>query len=245
VQLSSLSIFFPCHNEEANVERVTEAAVRMARRVAADHEIIIVDDGSRDRTGTLAEELARKYPGEVRAVHNHPNQGYGGALQRGFREARKDWIFYTDGDGQFDLEEIDRLIPLLDSHDIVSAYRIDRQDSWLRRLNGAGWSRLVGLVFGMRIRDVDCAFKIYPRRFIESVPLHSRGALIDAEMLARATLAGYRIGQVGVHHYPRTAGASSGGNLRVILRALRELLQLRRRIIQETPRQDPDLRKRS
>lgn len=230
-RLASLSVFFPCHNEEENVVRVTEDALRMARRVSPDHEVIIVDDGSTDRTGELADDLARRYPGEVRAVHNIPNRGYGGALQRGFREAAKEWIFYTDGDGQFDVEEIDKLIPLLETHDIASAYRLNRQDSWMRRLNGKCWSTLVGLVFGLRVRDVDCAFKIYPRRFISQVTLRSEGALIDAEMLARATRAGYTIGQVGVHHHPRTAGESTGGNIRVILRAFRELLRLRRDIV--------------
>lgn len=236
-RLASLTVFFPCHNEEENVVRVTESALRVARRVADDHEVIIVDDGSRDRTGVLADELAQRYPGEVRAVHNVPNRGYGGALQRGFREATKDWIFYTDGDGQFDFEEIDKLIELLERFDIASAYRVERQDTWVRRLNGACWSALVRLVFGLRIRDVDCAFKVYPRRFIEQVELRSEGALIDAEMLARAARAGYSIGQVGVHHHPRTAGESSGGNLRVILRAFRELLRLRRDILR-TPSGD-------
>lgn len=235
VHLPSLTVFFPCHNEEENVVRVTEAALRMARRVAPDHEVIIVDDGSQDRTGALADELAARYPGEVRAVHNVPNRGYGGALQRGFYEAAKDWIFYTDGDGQFDVEEIDKLIPLLADHDIASAYRLDRKDNWVRRLNAKCWTWLVGVVLGLRIRDVDCAFKIYPRRFIQQVRLRSQGALIDAEMLARATRAGYRIGQIGVHHHPRVAGESSGGNLRVILRAFRELLRLRRDIIATPP----------
>ncbi|HRX84981.1 MAG TPA: glycosyltransferase family 2 protein [Phycisphaerae bacterium] len=230
-QLSSLTVFFPCHNEEENVVRVTEDALRMARRVSPDHEVIIVDDGSKDRTPALADELAAKYPGEVRAVHNVPNRGYGGALQRGFCEATKEWIFYTDGDGQFDVEEIDKLIPLLAEFDIASGIRLDRKDSWMRRMNAECWNWLVGVVLGLRIHDVDCAFKIYPRRFIESVTLRSEGALIDAEMLARATRAGYRIGQVGVHHYPRVAGESSGGNIRVILRAFRELLRLRRDIL--------------
>ncbi|MCB9849293.1 MAG: glycosyltransferase family 2 protein [Phycisphaerales bacterium] len=233
-RLSSLTVFFPCHNEEENVVRMTEVCRAMARRVADDFEIIIVDDGSADATGRLADELAAKYPNEVRAVHNNPNRGYGGALQRGFGEARKDWIFYTDGDMQFDVEEIDKLIALLGEYDIASAYRTNRQDSFVRRMNGKCWSWLVNRAFGMRLRDIDCAFKIYPRRFIERVTLCSEGALIDAEMLARATRLGYRIGQVGVKHLPRPAGESSGGNLRVILRAFRELRKLRTKILGES-----------
>jgi len=221
----SLTIFFPCYNEEANVERVTRAAVAVAQAVADDWEVLIVNDGSRDRTGELADELARTIPG-VRAVHNRPNQGYGGALARGFREARKNWIFYTDGDGQFDLSELPRLLPLLETHDIVSAYRLDRKDPLIRKLNALAWTTLVNVLFGLWLRDIDCAFKIYPRTFIERIELQSRGALIDTEMLAKARYLGYSIAQIGVHHYPRIAGQQTGANLRVILRAFRELFRL-------------------
>ncbi len=230
-KLPSLTVFFPCYNEEDNVERVTEAALKMCRRVAEDFEVIIVNDGSKDRTEEIADGIAEKYPGEVRAVHNKPNRGYGGALQRGFREASKDLIFYTDGDGQFDFEEIDKLIPLLDNHDIASGYRMDRKDPFMRKLNAACWGTLVRFLFKMNIRDIDGAFKIYPKAFIDKTELLSEGALIDTEMLARATRAGYKIGQVGVHHYPRTAGEQTGANIRVILRAFKELFKLRRQIL--------------
>lgn len=228
----SLTIFYPCYNEEANVERVTRAAVAVGRRVADDLEVLIVNDGSRDRTGEIADSLAAEIP-EVRAVHNRPNQGYGGALTRGFREATKNWIFYTDGDGQFDLNELPRLLPLLETHDVVSCYRLDRQDPWVRKLNAWAWSTLVNLLFAIRLRDIDCAFKIYPKTFIDRIALHSRGALIDTEMLAKARNLGLRIAQLGVHHYPRTAGQQTGANLRVILRAFRELFRLYRQIKRE------------
>jgi len=224
--INSLTVFFPCYNEEANVERVTLAAVKMARRVCTDFEIIIVNDGSRDRTGEIADRLAREHPG-VRAVHNHPNQGYGGALQRGFREATKEYVFYTDGDGQFDFEEIDRLLPLLETYDIVSAYRLDRKDSLIRKLNALCWTTLVNVLFRLWLRDIDCAFKLYPRKLFDEIDMRSRGALIDTEILARARRLGYTVGQVGVHHYPRTAGTQTGANLRVILRAFKELFALR------------------
>ncbi len=228
----SLTIFYPCYNEEANVERVTRAAVAVGRRIADDLEVLIVNDGSRDWTGEIADRLAAEIP-EVRAVHNRPNQGYGGALTRGFREATKNWVFYTDGDGQFDLNELPRLLPLLETHDIVSCYRLDRQDPWLRKLNAWAWSTLVNLLFAIRLRDIDCAFKIYPKTFIDRIELHSRGALIDTEMLAKARNLGLRIAQLGVHHYPRTAGQQTGANLRVILRAFRELFKLYRQIKRE------------
>lgn len=221
----SLTIFFPCYNEEANVERVTRSAVEVGRQVADDLEVLIVNDGSRDRTAEIADRLAAELP-EVRAVHNQPNRGYGGALQRGFREATKNWIFYTDGDGQFDLGELPRLLPLLETHDIVSGYRLNRQDPLPRKLNAFAWSTLVNLLFRIGLRDIDGAFKIYPRTFIEQITLHSTGALIDTEMLAKARNLGCSIAQIGVHHYPRTAGQQTGANLRVILRAFRELFKL-------------------
>jgi glycosyltransferase involved in cell wall biosynthesis len=211
------------------VERTALAALKTGRRLSDDLEVIIVNDGSKDRTGEIADRLAVEHE-EVRAVHNSPNLGYGGALQRGFREATKDWVFYTDGDGQFDFEEMDELLPLLHEYDIVSAYRINRQDSAIRKLNAWAWTTLVNLVFGLWLRDIDCAFKVYPRRLFDEIEMKSMGALIDAEILARAVRLGYRIGQVGVHHYPRTAGEQTGANLRVILRAFKELLKLRRDI---------------
>ena len=221
----AISVFFPCYNEEANVERTTAAALRALRRLSTDFEIIIVNDGSKDRTGEIADRLAHEHA-EVRAVHNRPNLGYGGALQRGFREARKPWVFYTDGDGQFDFEEIDKLLPLLEQHDIVSAYRINRQDSFIRKLNAFAWTTLVNILFWLWLRDIDCAFKIYPRKLFDEIEMKSTGALIDTEVLARARRLGYTIGQIGVHHYPRTAGSQTGANIRVILRAFKELFKL-------------------
>lgn len=225
----SMTVFFPCYNEEANVERTTLAALSTCERLFEDYEVIIVNDGSRDRTGEIADRLATANP-RVRAVHNNPNRGYGGALARGFREAAKDFIFYTDGDGQFDFDEVQKILPMLDSFDIVSCFRINRQDPWKRKLNARLWGGLVNFLFDIRLRDIDCAFKIYPRRFIDQIEMRSTGALIDTEMLAKARRLGYTIGQCGVHHYPRTAGEQSGAKLSVILRAFRELFGLYKHI---------------
>lgn len=221
----SLSVFFPCYNEEANVERTTLSAIMACERLVSDYEIIIVNDGSKDRTGEIADRLAAEHP-RVRAVHNKPNRGYGGALQRGFREATKDWVFYTDGDGQFDFQELEQVLPMVELFDIVSAYRINRQDPWNRRLNAWCWGKLVDSLLHLKIRDVDCAFKVYPKSFIDQIELRSTGALIDTEMLAKARRLGYSIGQIGVHHYPRTAGQQTGANFRVILKAFKELFKL-------------------
>lgn len=228
----ALTIFFPCYNEEANVERVTRQAVEVGRQVAADLEVIIVNDGSRDRTAEIADRLAAEIP-EVRAVHNKPNRGYGGALARGFREATKNWIFYTDGDGQFDMNEIPRVLPLLEQYDIVSCYRIKRQDPFLRKVNAFLWTTLVNLLFRIRLKDIDGAFKFYPKPFIDAIEMQSTGALIDTEMLAKARNMKLSIGQMGVNHYARTAGTQTGAKLSVILRAFRELFKLYRQIKRE------------
>lgn len=224
-----MTVFFPCYNEEANVERTTLSALLACERLFEDYEVIIVNDGSRDRTGEIADRLAHEHT-RVRAVHNRPNRGYGGALQRGFREATKDYIFYTDGDGQFDFQEIEKLLPLLEEFDIVSGYRLDRKDSFQRKLNARMWGLLVDAMFHLHIRDVDGAFKIYPKRFIDEIEMRSEGALIDTEMLAKARRLGYTIGQIGVNHYPRLEGEQTGANLGVILRAFKELFRLRRHI---------------
>lgn len=226
-----LSVFFPCHNEEANVERTTRAALDASRKVSEDFEIIIVNDGSRDRTAEIAESLAREIP-QVRVVHHPTNLGYGAALTRGWREARKDWVFYTDGDGQFDFNELPRLVELLNRYDIASAYRVGRKDPIARKLNAWLWNVLVNCIFGMGVRDVDCAFKLYPRKLFEQIELRSTGALIDTEVLAKANYLGYRIGQIGVRHFARTAGKQTGANPKVILRAFVELFRLRKHIRQ-------------
>ncbi|MHC5110798.1 MAG: glycosyltransferase family 2 protein [Planctomycetota bacterium] len=231
----SLSVFFPCHNEEDNVERVTLSALRACERLVGDYEVIIVNDGSKDATGRIADRLASEHQ-NVRVVHNSPNRGYGGALQSGFAAAQKDFVFYTDGDGQFDLEELETVLPLIDQYDIVSGYRMNRQDSFMRKLNAKCWGWLVNKMFALNIRDVDGAFKIYPKYFLDQVELKSNGALIDTEMLAKAKRLGFSVGQTGVHHYPRTAGEQSGANLRVIVKAFLELFRLRRHIVSTCPK---------
>ncbi len=225
----SITVFFPCYNEEANVESTTMAALRTFMPLSDDLEVLIVNDGSKDRTREIADRLAAEHP-QVRAIHNETNLGYGGALQRGFREATKAWVFYTDGDGQFDFAEVDKLLPMLEEYDIVSAYRLNRQDPPMRKLNALGWTTLVNLVFRMRIRDMDCAFKVFPTKLFDEIEMHSHSALIDAEILARALRLGYSIGQVGVHHYPRTAGVQTGAKLGVIVQAFKELFRLQRDI---------------
>jgi glycosyltransferase involved in cell wall biosynthesis len=221
----SLTIFFPCFNEEENVRRTTEAALEAAPLVTDDYEVIIINDGSRDRTGEIADQLADEFP-QVRAVHHERNKGYGAALQSGYRSATKDAVFYTDGDLQFDIKEITKLWPLLDDYDVVTGYRIKRMDPLIRKINSFGWTMLTKILFGLPVRDVNCAFKLFRREVIAEMELESEGALIDAEVFAKAKKAGYRITEVGVHHYPRKYGSQTGANPIVILQAFWELGKL-------------------
>lgn len=228
----SISVFFPCYNEQNNITRTVEQAVAVLDKIDADFEVIIVDDGSSDATGQIADGIASR-DSRVKVVHHPTNLGYGAALQSGFKAATKKFVFYADGDGQFDINELPPLLPLIEQYDIVSCYRLNRQDRLIRRINGWCWTKLVCLLFGMKIRDIDCAFKLFKREIFDDFEFFSAGALIAAEILARAICRGYSVTQTGVHHYPRTAGTQTGGSLRVIFRAFKELFRLYSRIRSE------------
>jgi len=227
----SISVFFPCYNEQDNVARTVAQAVAVLEKLDADFEVIIVNDGSSDTTGQLADELSAR-DSRIKVVHHQANLGYGAALQSGFKAAGKELVFYTDGDGQFDINELPPLLPLMARYDIVSCYRLNRRDNLVRRINGWCWTKLVCLLFGMKVRDIDCAFKLYKREIFDNIELSSSGALIDTEVLARAIGRGYSVTQRPVHHYPRAAGSQSGANVKVIFRAFEELFALYRRIRQ-------------
>jgi glycosyltransferase involved in cell wall biosynthesis len=229
---TSITVFFPCYNEQGNVRRVVERAIGVLEKLGADYEVLVVDDGSSDATGRIADEVAAGHS-RVRVIHHPRNLGYGAALQSGFRAATKELVFYTDGDGQFDLAEMPPLLPLMQQYDIVCCYRMNRQDNLVRKFNGWAWTKLVQFAFSLNVRDVDCAFKLYKRVIFDDIKMESTGALISTEILARAARKGYTMTQRGVHHFPRTAGRQTGASPRVILRAFRELWKLRRRILAE------------
>jgi glycosyltransferase involved in cell wall biosynthesis len=222
-KLPQLSAFMPAYNEEANIRRVAEDVLAKLRQVTGDLELIIVNDGSKDKTGEIINKLASEYP-EIVAKHHEVNRGYGAALKTGFSSCRKDYIFYTDGDGQFDAAEISKLIPLIEKGDVVSAYRVDRKDPWNRILNAWLYNTFLLIFFHLNVRDVDCAFKLYKAKFFDKVELKSDGALIDAEVLIKLKKNGAKIVQVGVHHYPRLVGEQTGSKLKVILKTGKEIM---------------------
>ena len=227
--VTSLSVFFPCFNEQDNIERVVKSAVDVLTALKIDFEVIIVDDGSKDKTGEIADSLAAKDK-HIKVVHHGINQGYGAALQSGFKAATKEYVFYMDGDGQFDIKELPMLFKYMADYDIATGYRINRQDNLIRKINAFCWTTMVNLLFGMKIKDMDCAFKLYKRRIFDDIKMKSAGALINTEIFARAKNKGYKIFQIGVHHYPRTAGVQTGAKLKVILRAFKELFVLYKQI---------------
>ena len=232
-ELESISVFFPCYNEEGNLRRVYESASEVLKRMQIDYEIILVNDGSTDGTAQIANAIAAGDP-RVRVIHHPKNLGYGSALQSGFRAATKALVFYTDGDGQFSLDELPPLIPVMKQHDIVSCFRLNRQDGLMRRLNAWCWTTLVGCVFGFKLKDINCAFKLYKCSVFAGMDLQSTGALINAEILSRATRRGCAITQIGVHHFPRTQGRQTGSNFTVIFRAFGELVRLSKHIKNDT-----------
>lgn len=227
-----LSVVLPAWNEEAVIEKTVRRVVETLSQLAPEYEVIVVDDGSQDRTGEIADALAAANP-RIRVVHNRPNKGYGGALIAGFNAVSKELTFFMDADGQFDIGEIGRLIEHIEEYDAVLGYRQHRQDPWPRLVNAWGWKQLMRLLFGLKVRDIDCAFKLYHTTLVRRANVQAQGAMVNTEMLVKLSRLGYRWLEVPVSHYPRTDGKASGANLRVILRAFRELLKLYWRIKHE------------
>lgn len=235
--MGSLSFVLPAFNEAENIQEAVLRCVAVGERLALEFEVIVVDDGSSDDTRRLADELTAADV-RVRTVHHPSNRGYGAALRSGLHAARMDRIFFTDADLQFDVTELDRLLGYADRYAIVAGYRAPRRDPWGRRFLGWTWSRLVGLLFGLRVRDVDCAFKLFDRRVIDAISVESIGAFVNTEILVRALAEGFELVEVPVTHHARVAGEQSGANLRVIFKAVRELISLRGELmrIARTPR---------
>ncbi len=223
--LTSLSLFFPCYNEAENVGNMIEQAVQTAEGYGADYEVVVVDDGSRDRSAEIVREWSSKNP-HVRLVQHPKNLGYGAALRTGLQSVQKDLVFLTDGDNQFRISEIDKLFAKIDSCDVVTGYRIQRQDKALRRLNGWLWTQLNRVLFGLPVRDVDCAFKLFRRKCLKGLELKSDHLLIHSEILARLKKKGCKIEEIGVNHYPRTAGKATATGIPRILKTFLELFKL-------------------
>lgn len=228
-RLSSISLVFPAYNEESNINRAVAEARRALGKFAERYEIIVVNDGSADRTGEIIERLAQEND-DVVAVHHPKNLGYGAALCSGFAAASLDYVFFSDSDLQFDLDEMDRLIEWIDQYEIVTGYRARRADPMHRLLNAWAWGTLVRFLFGIKVRDIDCAFKLFHRKVLDTIKLTSTGAMINTEFLALAVKNGFAIKEVPVSHFPRIQGQQTGASLRVTIKAFKELFSKHKRL---------------
>ncbi|HWV24027.1 MAG TPA: glycosyltransferase family 2 protein [Thermomicrobiales bacterium] len=229
----SLSLVLPAYNEEGNIEFVVRRAIEVLPAMVDDFEIIVVNDGSKDATPEIIDRLAAE-DSRVRPLHQ-PNKGYGGALTTGFEATTGDYVMFMDSDRQFDIADIKLLAPFVASYDIVAGFRMERSDPLHRRINAEVFNIVVRILFGVHMRDLDCAFKIFRGDMIRSLELTSSGALINAEMQAKLRRQGATLEQVGVPHYPRIAGTATGGNLRVIVHAMGETIILWRRMHRYQP----------
>ncbi len=227
-KLPELSVFFPFWNEEKNIESVVEKAAKIVPSVAEKWEIIIIDDGSKDKTLEKAHLLEKKLK-NIRVISHSPNRGYGAALKEGFANSKYKYVVFTDGDGQFDFSEITKFVEQIETGDIVIGYRKKRRDHNLgKRLLLMNLLKVWDFIFfGFYFKDIDCGFKMFTRHALEEIgPLRSEGAMVTTEILAKATKKKLKIIQVGVEHFPRKFGAQTGANMAVVIRAVLESLIL-------------------
>jgi glycosyltransferase involved in cell wall biosynthesis len=231
----SVSVVLPAYNEEALIERTVRHVADVVRQLVDDYEIVVVNDGSRDRTREILVRLMATEPDlHLRTISHTRNQGYGAALASGFHAAHADLILMLDADGQFDVAEVVHLLAAMDDEvDLAIGFRARRADPPMRLLNAWGWKHLVNGLFGYTARDIDCAFKLFRRNVWQSMRVESRGATFSAEFLIKARRLGFRVVELPVSHFPRTAGSPTGAHPRVIARAFVELFRLRARMARD------------
>jgi glycosyltransferase involved in cell wall biosynthesis len=225
----SISVVFPAHNEEGNIVKAVEQAIHCLHHLSPDWEIIPVNDGSTDKTGEIIQSLSQQYS-RVKGVHHETNRGYGAALKSGIQSASKELIFFCDSDLQFHLYELLHLLIWIEQYDIVIGYRAKRKDRLHRLVNACGWKMLVNGLLGLKVRDIDCAFKLFRRVVFQAIKIDAVGAMVNTDILVQARRMGFKIKEVPVTHFPRVEGEQSGARLRVIGKAFRELLILYRKL---------------
>lgn len=229
VLLKELSVFFPCYNEEANIANTVKKALPVIKKIAKIWEIIIINDGSKDETSEVALSLQKQYS-NLRIITHNPNRGYGAAIKSGFYNAKYEWIAFTDADGQFDFKDIIRLITRQRETraDVVIGYYLGRKVPFVRIWGSKLWEIVVFILFGLRVKDIDCGFKLVSKKVIDKIPRleAERGPFITSEFLIKAKKCGFTIAQTGVHHFRRLAGESTGSKLNVIISGFKDLFQL-------------------
>lgn len=227
--IDELSVFFPCYNEEKNLQKTVDKAIKHLKKIAKKWEIVIVNDGSKDKTADVALSLQKKYP-YIKIVTHNPNRGYGAAFKSGLYNSKYSWIAFTDSDGQFDFLEIDNFIKKQKEtkSDMVIGYYLGRKVSPLVIFTSKIWELIVFILFGLRVTDIDCGFKFIRKKVVDTIPKleAERGAFISSEFLIKSKKAGFKIVEIPVHHYPRTEGQATGRNLKVIIKSFSDLFKL-------------------
>jgi glycosyltransferase involved in cell wall biosynthesis len=225
----SLSVFFPAYYDEKNIGKVVHKAVEVLESLGLkDYEITIIEDGSPDNTGKVADELANKYP-KVSVIHHEKNKGYGATLWEGFTNAKLEYVFYTDGDNQFDLEELRKFVPLIPYNDMVIGFRKKKQYSTYRKLTSFVYNYVLRLAFDIDFIDIDCAFKVIKTDLFRQISVSTKDAFIDAEIMINACLLGYTYTEVSVKHLPRVDGISTAARPSIIFKTIFEILQFRKK----------------
>jgi len=228
--IKELSVFFPAYNEEKNIKKVVLDAKRVLEKIAEKWEIVIVDDGSKDETGKIADSISKKFKPEIRVIHNKPNKGYGGALKAGYEASKYEWIAFADIDRQFNFSEITKFIEKQkeSNADLVLGIRMHRADSFIRKLLTLVWAKILPRVLlGLKVTDYSCGFKMIKKNVFTAVqPLVGEEKVTQIEMLTKAQRMGFKFAEVGVHHYPRKFGRQTGTDLKVVLRSIRDLFKL-------------------
>lgn len=224
--INKLSVFFPAVNEAENIENTVTKAIKVLDDLRLEYEIIIVEDGSRDKTGEIADRLSKEN-NKVRVVRHSKNLGYGSALKTGFKNAKYDWVAFTDSDGQFDFSEIKLLLDKSDNAEVILGYRLKRADSYLRKIYTFGWTALANMLLWLNVKDYSCGFKLIKRQVFEKVqPLEGEEKVTQIEFLVKARRLGYKFAEVGVHHYPRVYGKPTGAKLSVVIKSLFDIFKL-------------------
>jgi len=224
--IQSLSIIYPMYNERDNIPIAVSEALRVGHMIVPELEIIVVDDASTDGSGAIADRLAEQHQ-EVRVIHHDRNRKLGGSLKTGFAAASKEWVLYMDSDLPIRMDDALDAVPLADDADVVIGWRRSRAESWKRELMSKVYNRLIRLLFKLRVKDVNFAFKLFRRDLLDRIVLKSEGSFIDAELLLEMRRVGARIAEIGMDYYPRVAGVSTLASSRVVLVILREMLRYR------------------
>ena len=220
----SISVVLPAYNEEKNIKKAVENALSALEKISDDYEVIVIDDGSKDKTGEIANSLQTE---KVRVIRHEKNKGYASALRTGFESAKKELIFFTDADNQFDLGELRKFVPLVNYADVIVGYRMNRKDPLHRLIMSKGYNFLIKILLGIKVRDVDCAFKLFKREVLQNIGIEHKGWLVNTELLAKIVKKDYKIKEVPVMHYPRTEGRSTVKPVSTIINTFLDLIKLK------------------